>query len=124
MKAAIYCRSCPHIPDMRRQQEQLEEYVTKHDWELTAAYFDDCHGSLNLQNAVQLSMLQAAKQKDFDILLITSRSAFPNAQDSEVPPMRILILDERKTISIGKSTNPVFDAHKKKHSRVSVHLGR
>lgn len=101
MKVGIYCRPCVQEPDANKQQQQLEKYITKQGWELTNAYFDNSDGVFSLKNNVQLAMLQAANQKQFDLLLVTDFAVFPTIPKNNLPPLVLYMLNEQKTISIG-----------------------
>lgn len=114
-KAALYCHADRKLPqekleqELRRQQALLESYADTHEIELSACYLHAGPEYLDLNELVLLHMLQAAKRKEFDMILLECFERFPVCSPENIPPLRLFSVAENRLIEIGKGNASVFD---------------
>lgn len=101
-KVAIFCRAQRgDETELARQQRHLEQYAEDNQLEIISCYLDESIGPLSVQNDIHLHLLQAARRRDFELILVESASIFPDFRYRSIPRLYIYAAAEDELITAG-----------------------
>lgn len=85
MKAAVYCRLSKEDGEsesIKNQKELLSEYAAKHGWEIYKTYCDEDYSGADSERPGFNELIDAAKNREFDIILVKTQSRFTRDMES------------------------------------------
>ena len=114
MKAALFCHVDGDSLDagvhqeLNRQYALLEDYAHQQGYFIEYAAFHTGNFCLEPLDRVLLALLQHARAKDFDMILVESKACFPLSRPDRLPPIRLHFLQENQRLAVGTSTSSIF----------------
>lgn len=110
-KAALYCRTATgNTRELIRQQYLLQQYAVSKGFFVVSSFLDESAGKMDIDNPVHYQVLCAARQKQFNLLLVERFNIFPAYIEKQIPPIELYSVMESSALKIGNSSNPIFEA--------------
>ena len=89
--------------------------------ELISCYLHIGASRLDLNDHVTLHMLQDAKRRAYDVILLERFEVFPKCSPADIPPVRLFSVTEDRMIEIGESDAPFLVEEPKHPPAVAVY---
>jgi hypothetical protein len=110
LNVALFCRAdAGDYDEITRQINVLEKYASMNGMDISATFIDESSGGIDLHNEVHFQMLCAAKQKEFDCVLLEAPDIFPQFDEQDIPEIRLYSVSENISVKAGRNNETLFD---------------
>lgn len=116
MKVALFCHVEGNPSERKihkelcRQYALLENYAHQHGLSIEYIAFHTNSFCLDSPDKVFLALLQHTQAREFDTILVESKTCFPLSQPKRLPPIKLYFLQEAQRLEVGTSTAPIFQS--------------